>query len=796
MIPVHIACRWLACWLGMLIAGRSCLGQQIGVAPPPQLALPAEQLIMEQAEELSRAGQSSEALQLLEKLFDEAEQRLVPAAEQGAAATLRTQRYLPLAAWVRQRTTALLQQDPEAAEAFDARYRSQALPALEQLQASKDLGAANRLALRYGGTQWGKQFQLLLCDLYLEQGWGVAAAQATQLLTPAARLSLPSPPAAPADPAPRPAGSLTAAYVWQQLAAAQPAEVREQLWEALFATPEATQDPGLMAQAARRMLLAAALNPRALDLEAIAPWADQLAERLPAEHTSDLRQTLQQIPQWSPLSAAERGWDSFTAAAESGPTRWLSTEAPPAAAAHPPTRPLQFIDWPAWSQRLEKFAASGDRGPASQPRVAETERNLLAYYPSVQAGKVYVNELTRIMAYELGSGQPWPDARGGLPLFDSHVSAAAYLPLGQPMLGVARGVVTIAGDSLYARMGSPITGRLQSRTRPAGDSASYLIGLDLSRQGSLHRGFPLHLNAAEFENAEFEGPPVVWGDLLIVAIAQRDHGGLRRSVAAFQRHDGQLIWRSGTLAAGNVVGAERANLLAHQQLTLAGGRLYYSTHLGSIACLDPLSGATQWLVQYSTPSENLEFPRPDRYRYRDLCGCLVTGGLVICAPQDAPEIFALDALTGELVWSTDDTSVADAVQLLGTHGNSLLVSGDRLVWLDRQTGRVQAGFPGRTTPLLAGALPNPRGLGRGIIAEGCVWWPTAGEILVFPASLNQSTTSQGVPALLDRLPLQPGGSWGGNVLIVDGTLLVATPSRLMAYPAPPPAAAPAGAQLP
>ncbi len=745
-----------------LVIYRRTTAQEISAAPPAQLALPSERLMMEQARELSQAGEIDEALQLLEKLFDEAEQRLVVTGQQQSAATLKTQRYVPLAEWVRQRTRTLLEQFPDAASTLNSRHQPQATLALAQLQMSKDPIAALTLARRYGATEVGRPLQLLLCDLYLENGWGLAASQAAQLLSADARVELVGLESRAASNSSNPAqhdtaaGTLAAPYAWQQLSAKQPQqtpEQRDQLWQELFVNETTPSAIDQLIEVAKRLLIAAAMNPEALDGQATQAWSEQLAMHLPSTASAELKLLLSQIKSWSPQN------DQLANPQE-----------------------ISFVEWPAWSRTLEKYSASSDRVAASKPRVAETERGTLPYFPTVQNGRVFVNELTQIVAYDLQTGESWPDSRTSLPLFDSHISSAAFLPLGYPMIGVPRGSLEILGESLYARLGSPITGRVNLRPNASGDSASYLIGLDLSRQASVLRGFPLHLTPPEFNNAEFDGPPVAWGEMLLVAVAERDHVGLRRGVAAFHRVSGQLLWKSGTLAAGAVPGAERANLLAYQQLTLAGGRLYYNTNLGSIACLDPLTGATQWLVQYSTPPDDKQFPKPNRYRYRDLTPCQLSAGLVYCAPQDAPEIFALDALTGELVWSTDDTAVADVVHLLGTHADSLLVSGDRLLWLDKRTGAIQGRFPASTTPIPAGALPSPRGLGRGVIQGNSIYWPTAGEILVFPASPPANSAWSDLPLMIARLPVQPGGSAGVNVILVDNTLLVASPSRLMAFP--------------
>jgi outer membrane protein assembly factor BamB len=773
------------------IAVEKSKAEPINSQPPKQLALPAERLMMEQAAELSQAGQIDEALRLLEKLLDESEGRLVPTPKSSRAGTLTTQRYIPLADWVRAKTSDILQQFPVAAQSFNARLNGQAESALAQLQVSKDPTTAQQLARRYGATELGPQFQLFLCDLYLEFGWTVAASQAAQLLTDELRVAVKTSPVDEAQAPPSApsvedhvGSTLPAWYVWKQLSAGLQSEQRDRLWLELLSN---SQNDPLAAQsmlaAAQRLLIAAAQSPRELDLVALRAWSQQLVNGLSPSDTEEFKSLLSQLANWSPLPLRDKAVGAFQHHHDASvlpiePSEKTSQTGSSIAG-------FSFVDWAGWSQVLEKYSASSDRLGASKPRVAETERGSLPYFPVVKDGRVYVNELTRVVAYDLASGEPWPDKQSALPLFDSHISAAAYLPLGYPMIGVPRGTVDIAEDCLYARMGSPITGRVNPRTGNTVDSASYLIGLDLSKQGSLLAGFPLHLKEPEFQHAEFDGPPLAWGEMLLVAVAERDHVGLRRSVAAFHRVSGELIWRSGTLAAGTVPGAERANLLAHQQLTLAGGRLFYNTNLGSIVCLDPLTGATQWLVQYSTPVDNPEYPQPNRYRYRDLTPCLLAAGLVICAPQDAPEIFALDALTGDLVWSSDDTALADVVHLLGTDGDSLMVSGDRLVWLDLRTGAVQGSFPASTTPMVVGALPSPRGLGRGYIAGHHVYWPTAGEILVFPTVLSGLTDrkdSLSTPAMLARLPVQPGGADGVNVLLVDSTLLVSSPSRLMAFP--------------
>ncbi len=762
IVPLCLQACGVAVLLASVLDGTG-LAQPTISQPPPLLASPAQRLMMEQADELAQAAEVDEAFDLLEKLLDEAETHLVAVPYQQTSATLTTQRYIPLTLWIGERTAQLLKSHPEAAQRYQDRNREQAVTALSELQLSKDTVSAARIARRYAATELGPQFQLLVCDLELEQGWGIAASQIAHRISSLTRIPLPAK-TDRSTASPSFAASLYAPYAWQQASAEKRSAEQAELWIATIGQPAWQSDPHI-AQVVRRLVLAAAMNPGQLDLVATRAWARRIAADLSAEQRQGLLQFVAETEAWHSLKE-EKIASAFATSRDVDLEEFRS-----------------YAVWPAWSQQLERYSASADRRAASKPRVAESERAILPYFPVVHDGKVFLNELTRVVAYDLQTGKSWPGGPVALPLFDSQISASAFIPLGYPLIGTPRACVEVSDNCLYARLGSPITGRVNAVASRKDSSSSYLIGLDLRKQGSMLPGFPLHLTTPDFSNAEFEGPPVAWGEMLLVAIAERDNVGLRRSVAAFHRFTGELVWKSGALADGAIAGAERANLISSQLLTLAGGRLFYNTNLGSIVCLDPMTGAIEWLVKYASRSESSEFPKPDRFRYRDLTPCLLSAGLVFCAPQDTPEIFALDILSGDLVWSTDDAEAADAIHLLGTHGETLIASGDRLLWLNQKTGRLTGSFPGATTPLPVGALPSPRGLGRGCIRGDSVYFPTSGEMFVFPASWANSDAREHVPPIKGRFHVEPSAMDGVNVLFAGDTLLVTSPSRLMAFPA-------------
>lgn len=726
---------------------------------PPQDALPVEKLAMEQIEELLRASEYDEALASLHKLYDQSKNSLI--ARDGVAQhmTLRSQHYIPLRQWCQERTEEVLAAQPALRDDYVQAIDAQAAAALATLQLTKDPAEARTLALRYQLSTAGDDFSAFLADLYLERGWALAAAAELNRMSPALRYH----PEATEDQT-RSHASIAWPGLWTQAGTPEAQRQLVALWEAQFAKQPANKKANWPA-VVRRLLIAAAMQPELLDRNAMVQWISGVSQTSSEEQSAEVQKIVEEVQAWE-LAPSPDDWTTFAgdqARGRQGAGRY------------------DLAPWPLWQQQLEGFGTSSDRTNASKPRVGETERGALPYYPSISDGKVFINELNRIRAYDLESGKPWPDVRPSLPLFDSHIATAAYVPLGYPLVGVPRGTLSIHDDCLYARMGSPVTGWANRESASDGGSLSYLVGLDLARQGSLLRGFPLRLIEPIFSNAEFEGCPIVIGDLLAVPIVERDNVGVRRSVVAFDRFSGELVWRSAVLAAGTVEGSDRANLITHQLLTYAGGRIFYNTNLGAIACLEPLNGETEWLVSYSRfDQQQHAYPTPDRFRYRDMTPCLVAKGLIYCMPQDCAELFAIDAMTGDLLWSTDDMDVADAIHLLGVVDDCLIVSGDRLLWLDHRTGRVLGRFPGSTTPGLVNALPSPRGLGRGIISDGEVYWPTATEVFIFDADMARNRNVES-PPIKRRELLGARGNAGGNFTIAAGHLIFCGPSRVMAF---------------
>lgn len=758
---VHACCvTWLAFWLVQTLAtGELAAAKEpLAFEPPPSVVTAQSRLLLQQAEQLSEAGEVAEAAQVLRDLLDSlttsgssAGGEVVQVGRVQRAGTIRTRRFESVSRWIGGR----LQQLSESGEQINQSGLS--VEAMDALRRGATLAQQKVNTARFAASENAWQHHLLEADLCLEKGWTLRAIAALERLDGRMRFSLDQTQSQlEEDGTPNyvPTGSL--AWTLLPLSTAGPESLlRFDAELQLLVQSLEARSSGLTERVFRRIAIASLITPDLIEPNRVAGVLNRIA---------------------SVVNADVKG--KFGAFRDQ-----FALELTAGVSGDVPDRSLNWdLSRPKWNARVPRHTSTNDKTPASHPRVGEVESGCLPYRPAVWEGVVFVNELSRIRGFDVESGEPWLSEQS---LIDTQIETLKLLPRDRGVVGVPRGDVQIYDGSLYARVGSAVTGWApNSKQVPAGE----VVGVDLVESREQGRtvslpGFPLRIDASEFPGGQFEGPPIAQGDLLFVPIAQRSNVGLRRSVAAFDRWTGRLVWKTLTLASGTVAGTEQAHHIAHQELTLVGGYLYYNTNLGAIVCLDPLDGQVQWLTQYSRPNHHLqEFQTPDRYMYRH-SPCAVYGGLVYCAPSDCGELFALDATTGDTHWSTYSEDVPDAISILGVWQDSLIVAGDRLVWLDRNTGRTVARFPGAATPGMFNGLPYPRGLGRGTLQSGYVYYPVAGEVLVFSASRDERESLQGIPVpkVHGRIPMDSRGAAGGNLLLLNKRLIYASPSRLMMY---------------
>ncbi len=386
----------------------------------------------------------------------------------------------------------------------------------------------------------------------------------------------------------------------------------------------------------------------------------------------------------------------------------------------------------------------------------------LAFHPVISQGRVFVADQAEIFGFRTDTGQPaWGD--GGASIYREPADVPLAMPGPGEALGTPRYTLTIADGRLYARMGSPITNPPQQPgVSVAGGS---IVCLDLRAEGKL-----LWKVAAE-EGWAFDGAPLVAGARLFIAMRRSDIRP-QAHVACFDTTTGRMRWRRFVCAAETPARGTLAEC-THTLLTLAGGTIYVNTNLGAVASLAVEDGRINWLSLYPrVRSGNLL--RMDAHWQRDLNPCLFDHGRLYVAPADSPRVYALDAATGQILWPGrhDDRPAEtpvqdpldDVVHLLGVSGDCLIASGHKLYWIDiagPRAGNIAHVWPEGEDKL---------GYGRGLLAGAYVLWPTREKIYVF----HQQTAR-----LKKEIELAPLGVRGGNLLVADGRLLIATPNELI-----------------
>lgn len=402
---------------------------------------------------------------------------------------------------------------------------------------------------------------------------------------------------------------------------------------------------------------------------------------------------------------------------------------------------------PRWSRPLRtRFLRPKDAvGPAARFRYPAT-------FPVLWKDRVFVADADRVYGYQLGTGAAAfadnANNSDAATLYSVAALDSSPAPT-EDVAGFAHFTLTVSDGKLFARMGSPITGRAADETRAV---RSRLVCLDLERgEGKLVWKVESRQLGAGWE---FEGSPVVRGDRLYSAVRLRN-GGTQLSVAAFDAQTGKLLWTS-RIGSAIAAGDAGVNTISHLLLAESEGRLFLSTNAGAIAAIEARDGRLLWAVTYPARNESDD----DR---TGPATCLVDRGTVFAAPADSDRLLAIDAESGAVLWRKKLRG--DVRHFIGVRDNRLIVSGERLWGLEPATGRVRwnVGFEN----------PAGYGFGRGAIAGDRVYWPLRKEILVAECKTGR---------LVRRIRLAGlRGGRGGNLTIIGDRLIVAEPQRLRIY---------------
>ncbi|MFM9960678.1 MAG: PQQ-binding-like beta-propeller repeat protein [Planctomycetaceae bacterium] len=351
--------------------------------------------------------------------------------------------------------------------------------------------------------------------------------------------------------------------------------------------------------------------------------------------------------------------------------------------------------------------------------------------PVIVGNTLFATNGEAVFAFDSETGRPkWSedsDEAGAAMIY----SLADPVPPKLPINGRVWHSLTIQEDRLYARLGTPITGKAKLET----NSHSELVGLDIGiGEGKLvWRVAAEHIDRQDPLSAAapwcFEGAPVADSERVFVAL-RRSLPQEQLNVACFDAETARLLWNR---KIGITVAAteEAVNTTSHLQLTLAEDSVFLATDAGAVAALDVQDGAIRWLRTYA--SENV-LSSPDRRRnghtppiYHD--------GVLYVAPLDTDLLMAIHAESGLLLWQREWPDPIQ--QVLGVCDGTLIVQGRSLWGVDLATG--DPAWPHRR---VGHDDPEGSSFGRGVLIDQEVWWPNREELIVVSANSGRITRRQ------------------------------------------------------
>jgi hypothetical protein len=737
-------CRLLAVGALLLLVGGAD-GQQFLIGAPNAFELTAPQLEKISGQQQARLEQVRALV--ADRKWDEAVETLrdVAAMDADRLVAVNDSAFLPLPAYCQLELSRL---PAEALTAYRKRVDATAEKWYRDGVAARDAGLLHRVIDETFCSSWGDDALMALGELALERADYTGARRAWLAISPQLR-----------DPLGRPEwvalADVDLSRHWSEVASRWQDRPAAPDW---LAYPDTNID---LADVRARLILVSIregdFDRAKLEFEVFRRLHPQAVGRLAGEegpYLPALDRLLKSARDW-PVAPRDNNWPTFAGS----PSRNANAPA------------LGRVDFAAWSEPV-KLPSVEDRklavvvlrpgGNVRPMAVRETEK-VLAHYPLVVDGHAFYSDARQIRAIDLATGKPAITASGILYQLEAAPAEVPPENFGiQVRLGAdgvlggsvsaPRYTMTYADGVLYARVGEDSTGSGQPQSERRDER---LVGVDLRREGLL-----LFEVKPDDGSWSFDGAPVCEGGKVYVAMRHSDVKP-QLFVACFDAATGRRLWRT-SIAAADTPGSGRGDEITHNLLTLVGDRVFINSNLGVVAAVSTDEGRIAWLRRYDRMAGSLREPLPLCFD-RDPSPSVYDHGTLFVAPSDAPSVFALDADTGQTLWTTDQ--LADTVNLLGVVDGNLIASGNRLAAVDGRTGRVQFVWPESET---AGI----RGFGRGMIAGSEVFWPSRDKIYVVDAKTGQQTRKP-----IDMIAYT---KCGANLLAADGYLLLASHDELMA----------------
>jgi outer membrane protein assembly factor BamB len=463
-----------------------------------------------------------------------------------------------------------------------------------------------------------------------------------------------------------------------------------------------------------------------------------------------------------------------------------------------PKRPLDYLSKLCRAGPTFRFDLARRKklkGPLPQPfqKLDEVEiSRRLAFYPVVAGRHVLVADARFVTAYDTQTGkeEEWFDATQ----FEGGIKPKLNLPAVPDL----RYSLTVAEGMVFARLGLQSVKDVRPAQGPKGpfargennESVLVCLGLKPGKGGERFKWLvqAIDIDQGKKDFSVFEGAPVVQDGRVYIAATRFEGSKMITAVRCYpsEPEDSKafLVWRTDVCATNELApapgeggGTPAGKRQRHHLITVGAGQVFYCSHSGAIVALDARTGKRNWSMAY--PRRDTRTPE-DEPELRDLLPCVYADGRLFVAPIDSEFTYCLDPSNGRILWERRNL---EAVHLFG-------VGQGRLIFTTRKNPGVGQHDAGglRAVGVDDGSdrkgwvLPDDGGgltpMGRGLLVDDLVLWPTARKPFGVFAVRQKDGEQADNPALLHRVP-SGNMAWGAGCLAIADmrTLLVYVQSK-------------------
>ncbi|MBI3820760.1 MAG: PQQ-binding-like beta-propeller repeat protein [Planctomycetes bacterium] len=412
-----------------------------------------------------------------------------------------------------------------------------------------------------------------------------------------------------------------------------------------------------------------------------------------------------------------------------------------------------------------------------------------AIYPIISDETIYISNGWSLAAFDLVLGKPrWND-----PAFASKWDRVNFSDRQKFTEGeddkmalapaVANGIVVVplmvplkTGSQVIFQSNIPVKEIIPYRKLHAFDAKSGAPIWDHWRSETA-------LHSTDFiDKYRCSGPPIIAGNLVIAPLYEMpDDATVEYHLAAFKLRTGELVWDTPIVTGTTPINmfGRTGHEFASGPAAVDGDRVYISTDLGALACVDTGTGGIVWVQRYkTTPYQRnagyQSYGEPRQYMAWSVNPPALSAETVIFAPWNSDSLLALDRETGRRVahLAANDPipersgrSFGSVRHLLGIIDHTIYLAGDIVVALDAPSIDSPR-FQTRAVWPESGAKYENRRQLRPTLTESTIIVPQMDEMVVIDN--KNLRRMHGIPWAAEGSQTESPG----HVVVGDGVIIV------------------------